>query len=105
MRRAHGVLAVALAAYEASRDIRERLAASDPGNAEWQRDLIVSHWKIAAVLEDMPERRGEAAAYWGRALAVARELAGSGRLAPVDAYFVAELEQRLAAAEGREAGG
>ena len=88
-----------------SRAIRERLGASDPGNAGWQRDLTLSHWNIAAVLEELPERRGEAAAHSGKALAVARELAGSGRLAPVDAYFVGELERRLAAAEGREAGG
>jgi hypothetical protein len=59
----------------------------------------VSHWKIAAVLEELLERRGEAAAHWGKALAVARELAGSGRLAPVDGYFVEELERRLAAVE------
>ena len=51
------------------------------------------------MLEELPERRGEAAAHYRQALAVARELAGSGRLAPVDAYFVADLERRLAAAE------
>jgi hypothetical protein len=79
VRQAQGNLAGTLAAYEAARAIAERLAASDSGNAEWQRDLIVSHWKIATVLEEMPERRGEAAAHWGKALAVARELAGLGR--------------------------
>jgi tetratricopeptide (TPR) repeat protein len=105
VRQAQGDLAGALAAYEAYHPIAERLAASDPVNAEWQRDLIVSHWRIAAVLEELPERRGEAAAHLGKALAVARELTGSGRLAPPDAYIVEELEQRLAAAEGREAGG
>ncbi|MEM7457737.1 MAG: hypothetical protein AAF456_25660, partial [Planctomycetota bacterium] len=30
---------------------RERLAASDPGNASWQRDLAVSHSKIAQLAE------------------------------------------------------
>ena len=57
------------------------------------------------MLEELPERRAEAAAHWGKALAVARELAGSGRLAPPDAYFVEALERRLAAVEGREVGG
>jgi hypothetical protein len=100
VRQAQGDLAGALAAYEAARAIRERLAASDSGNAEWQRDLIVSHWRIAALLGELPARRGEASAHWGEALAVARALAGSGRLAPVDAYFVETLEKRLAAAGG-----
>ena len=27
--------------------IRQRLAESDPANAEWQRDLAVSHFKLA----------------------------------------------------------
>jgi hypothetical protein len=99
VRQAQGDLAGALVAYDAACAIGERLAASDPGNAGWQRDLIVSHWKIAELLEKLPERRGEVAAHWGRALAVARELTGSGRLAPVDAYFVEALERRLAAAE------
>ena len=66
VRQAQGDLAGALAAYEARHAIAERLAASDPGNAEWQRDLVVSHWRIAAVLEELPERRAEAAAHWGR---------------------------------------
>jgi hypothetical protein len=99
VRQAQGDLAGALVAYEASHAIRERLATSDLGNTEWQRDLIVSHWRIAAVLEELPERRGEVATHWGKALAVARELAGSGRLAPVDAYFVETLERRLAAVD------
>ncbi len=88
--------------YKQTHAILERLAASDPGNAGWQRDLIVSHWRIAAGLEEMPERRGEAAVHWRQALALTRELAGSGRLAPTDSYFVEELERRLAVSDSRE---
>ena len=44
-----GNLTDALASYQASIDIRERLAAADPGNAGWQRDLSVSHNKIGDV--------------------------------------------------------
>jgi hypothetical protein len=40
---AAGDLGAARAAYQASLDIRVRLAAADPANAEWQRDLSVSH--------------------------------------------------------------
>ena len=31
------------------REIADRLAKSDPGNAGWQRDLSVSHMKLATV--------------------------------------------------------
>ena len=37
----------ALASYQASLAIRERLTKSDPGNAQWQRDLAVSYAKLA----------------------------------------------------------
>ena len=46
----------------------------------------------------MPDRAAEAAGHWAQALAIARTLAATGRLAPTDAYFVETLEQRLAAA-------
>ncbi len=78
--------------------IAERLAAADPGNAGWQRDLIVSHWKLADLLEKMADRQAEAAAHWSSALEIARRLADEGRLASADGYFVEELERRLAAA-------
>ena len=40
---AAGDLAAARTAYQASLDIRLRLAAADPANTGWQRDLSVSH--------------------------------------------------------------
>lgn len=46
-----GNLTDALASYQADLDIAQRLAAADPGNAGWQRDLSVSHEKIGDVLE------------------------------------------------------
>ena len=47
-----GDLSVALAAFRASLDIRQRLAAADPGNATWQRDLSISHGNIGIVLSE-----------------------------------------------------
>ena len=44
---AQGDLPEALQAYRDSLAIAERLAAADPSNAEWQRDLSVSYEKIA----------------------------------------------------------
>ena len=49
MRVAQGDLPGALSAYEAALAIAERLAAADPGNANWQRDLAVSHNKLGDV--------------------------------------------------------
>ena len=49
-RSAQGDLAGGAASYRASLAICERLAAADPGNAGWQRDLSVSHNKIGDVL-------------------------------------------------------
>ena len=48
-RTAQGDLAGALESYQAGLDIAEKLAAADPGNAGWQRDLSVSHNKIGDV--------------------------------------------------------
>jgi tetratricopeptide (TPR) repeat protein len=47
---AQGKLDEALKAYRDSLAIRERLAAADPSNTEWQRDLSVSYDKIGNVL-------------------------------------------------------
>jgi tetratricopeptide (TPR) repeat protein len=88
---AQGEGGAALAAYRAGMAIAERLAAADPGNAEWQRDLIVSCVKLA---EAEP---ATARVPLGRALAVARALSEAGRLAPRDVWILEELERRLRA--------
>ena len=36
-------------AYRASLTIRERLAARDPDNTEWQRDLFMSHSRLGVL--------------------------------------------------------
>ena len=53
----------ALAAYQASLDIRERLARADPTNAGWQRDLSVSHVSIGDVRKARGDLDGALAAY------------------------------------------
>ena len=50
MQVAQGDLAGALKSYRDGLVISERLAQSDPGNADWRRDLAVSEAKIAATL-------------------------------------------------------
>ena len=49
MQSAKGDLDGALKAYQDSLAIAEKLAAQDPANAEWQRDLSVSFEKIGDV--------------------------------------------------------
>ena len=49
MQRAQGDLGGALKSYQTGMDIRRKLVERDPGNADWQRDLSISHNKIGEV--------------------------------------------------------
>ncbi|HME24965.1 MAG TPA: trypsin-like serine protease [Acetobacteraceae bacterium] len=81
----------ALAAYTASMAIRERLAARDPANSQWQGDLMEACVAVAGVAPDQARR------LLAQALDIARDLARSGLLVPVNAWIPDDLEQRLAA--------
>ena len=96
MRVAQGDLPGALQAFTEQKNIADQLATADPGNAQWQRDLVVSYVKLAETAAAGP-RPASAATHYREALHVARDLAASGRLAPADARMVEALEQRLAA--------
>ncbi len=58
VRRDQGDLAGALDAFQKSLDIRQPLAARDPDNAEWLRDLSVSHERIGDVRRDQGDLAG-----------------------------------------------
>ena len=58
-----GDLAAAQAAAEQSRDIIAKLAAADPGNAGWQRDLSVSWNKLGDVRAAQGDLPGALQAY------------------------------------------
>jgi hypothetical protein len=51
----------------------ERLAAQDPSNAAWQRDLVVSHYKLAT-LADQQADAATAREEWQRCHAVLRRM-------------------------------
>jgi hypothetical protein len=70
------------------------LAAQDPSNSEWQRDLIVSHWKLAEVAEQR-DGGGGALRHYRRA---ARDRAGAAGCRPAGAgrWIVGELAARIA---------
>ncbi len=81
-RRAEG-----LDSYRRSLAIREKLAAADPGNAQWQDDLIISLVQLAKQGDDP---RGRLT----RALALARALDAQGRLEQKG--WIRAIEQALA---------
>ena len=64
----------ALAAYRKGLAIGEALAARDPANTEWQRDLSVSHERIGDVLVAQGDGPGALAAY-RKGLAIREALA------------------------------
>ncbi len=63
MRVAEGDRAGALKAYEESLEIARRLAAADPGNAGWARDVSVSLSKVGDVRVAEGDRAGALKAY------------------------------------------
>jgi predicted negative regulator of RcsB-dependent stress response len=64
----------ALVSFQKAHAIHEALAARDPANTEWQRDLSVSHNKIGNVLVAQGDGPGALAAY-RKGLAIAEALA------------------------------
>ena len=83
MQVAYGDLPAALTSYRAARAISERLAKSDPGNAEWQRDLIVIYVKFS-------DATGHKI-YDVQALDIALAMQKRGILAPRVGWMIEEL--------------
>lgn len=76
----------------ATRDTMERLAAQDPGNAEWQRDLAVS-WQRMALMAREAGRPDEERQHLLRCREVLRGMRARGmHLDPQAAAVLAQLE-------------
>lgn len=88
---AKGNLSQALAAYQATQAIIERLVQKDPANAEWQRDLSVGHNKIGAVRQAQGDLAGALAAYQA-ALAIIERLSQQD---PTNAQWQRDLAMSL----------
>jgi tetratricopeptide (TPR) repeat protein len=101
--RAQGESSKALASYQKSLDIREKLV-KDPAKTLWQMDLVDSLDKIATLLEKQSPPKKEAAInYYQRILAILRPLAAANRLAADQKGRIADVEKRLdALKEGHE---
>ncbi|MBA3560785.1 MAG: hypothetical protein H0W30_19585, partial [Gemmatimonadaceae bacterium] len=74
VQRARGHLDDALGSFQASLAIAEKLAAHDPANTEWQRDLSISHEKIGDV-QRAREHLDDALGSFQASLAIREKLA------------------------------
>ncbi|HQX50888.1 MAG TPA: hypothetical protein PLR25_13325 [Planctomycetaceae bacterium] len=91
---AQGNLPEAQRLYGESLCIAQRLAESDPGNAEWQRDLWASYWRVANVME--PQQAPDAMAYWRRAHETLARMVETGLfVSPQDRQFLDRLQQKI----------
>ena len=70
---AQGESEQALGNYRASLAIRQKLSSQDPGNAGWQRDLLVSNYKLGRVYLTQGNLE-RALMFFKRALTIADEL-------------------------------
>jgi tetratricopeptide (TPR) repeat protein len=83
-----GNLPDALKSFRDGLSVREGLAQSDPSNAGWQVDLVVSYWKLATNGDDAPRR-------WLFIVAALRKLKEEGRLTPVQEKWLPMAEAQL----------
>jgi hypothetical protein len=85
-----------VSAYRAGLAIFERLAAADPSNAGWQRDLFASYAKLGSV-EERRQSRQHAATNYSAAEEIIRRLAPSDLSNVQWQQDLAWIEERLAA--------
>jgi len=91
---AQGDLAGALRCFTESKTIAERLAASDPANAAWQRDRWVSYWRLADHCEKSGQAE-EAKAWWKKAYDTLADMKARGlHVSPQDLGFLGRLRAK-----------
>jgi hypothetical protein len=84
-------------AYRDSLAIAKKLAAGDPSNTQWQRDLSVSYWKFADLAEKQNNSR-ETRTYWKQAFDVLSGIDKRGlHLSPEDRQFLETLRGKVGA--------
>jgi hypothetical protein len=69
--------------------MREALARLDPGNADWQIDLVIVLFKLAEVGDEARSRLA-------LALQILRQLASERKLPPVQQAWIGLIERALA---------
>lgn len=93
-----GYAAAALAAYEESLEIFRRLAETDPANAQWQTDVVVSLWKMSSVSQETAALR-----FLEEALAIVTALEAAGNLHADQETWSATIRERIATLAERAA--
>jgi len=84
----------AFAAHQASHDIAERLARAAPTNAEWQRGLFLSYYKLGEVARKTHKPVWRE--YWQQACEVLSGLMARGSFVSAnDSNVLAQLRARL----------
>lgn len=78
-----------LSAYRSSLTVTERLTAADPSNKEWQRDLLVTYWRLAGIAEK--STLGDAQAWWRKAYTQIYDMKRRGILLPTDEQHLEAL--------------
>jgi hypothetical protein len=94
-----GDLPEAAAQFQAALVIRQRLADSDPQNAQWQRDLFVSHWKLLHHAQAM-EDPAFMAKHFQQAYGVLQRMVAAGM--PLDSPVAAAYEKMKKEAEAED---
>ena len=79
-------------AYDEALTIRRDLAARDPGNTGWARDVWVSYWRLADA------DPANASAHWAEVVARMEDMAARGILLPTDQPWLDTARANLAAA-------
>ncbi len=90
---AQGDLAGALKAYREYQAGMQRLAAADPSNAGWQRDLFVSYWRMADIAEKTGT--GDALEWWRKANDLLAGMKQRGIMLPTDEQYLEQLRQKV----------
>jgi len=65
---------------------------ADPSNAGWQRDLVVSYWRMA----DMAEKSGpgDARGWWRQAYEKLLDMQARGIMLPTDEQYLTVLREK-----------
>ena len=88
---AQGYMPAALIAYEEGLEIARTLPQQDPRNAEWQRDLAVSHWKMTRVDVE------NAQSHWAGVVEIFSDMQARGVLLPGDEQYLNYARDQLGA--------
>jgi len=85
---AQGDLTAARKSYELALDIRQKLAAQDKGNTQWQRDLSISHYTIATL------ESSDTQSHWDQAYETLKALNDAGKVLPTDKETLEALKNK-----------